>query len=178
MGNQKSQRVARPWRADITAGSGFMDTRSGDIWGGEKMTSKMEQGFWWCQRCECEVDSRAVTYEELHSLCGAPVDWFADDAERLGHHNDILKGALEEANEAVEFYCDLAQEAQKTAEELANALRQIRDEKRARCCNSKSSCHQCNDTKWCAGNYADMAYRKWKQWTKDLYAEFNYRCIS
>ena len=38
-------------------------------------------GYWYCRGCCAEVDSRAVTFQERHVLCGWPVDWIAENEE-------------------------------------------------------------------------------------------------
>ena len=38
--------------------------------------------YWWCPECGCEVDGTRVTYEELHDVCGHPVEWREGDDER------------------------------------------------------------------------------------------------
>lgn len=36
------------------------------------------KGYWYCVNCKCEVDSRNVTFEELHDSCFCPVKWIEE----------------------------------------------------------------------------------------------------
>lgn len=42
---------------------------------GEAGPTTRSEPYWWCPACECEVDAGRVTYEEVHDVCGCPVEW-------------------------------------------------------------------------------------------------------
>jgi len=49
---------------------------------GEAEPTTPNESYWWCESCGCEVDGTRVTYEELHDVCGHPVEWREGDDER------------------------------------------------------------------------------------------------
>ena len=49
---------------------------------GEVEPTTPNESYWWCESCGCEVDGTRVTYEELHDVCGHPVEWREGDDER------------------------------------------------------------------------------------------------
>lgn len=34
-----------------------------------------EDGYWWCERCQEEVDDENVTLGDLHDSCGTECEW-------------------------------------------------------------------------------------------------------